>query len=153
MKKLFLFAFYVLLVSFCFGETNKLNLNDFFSDNNYCTEKIDFDSAEINYSYQYAEGSTKIVSKAVFYMIDNGEMIPLLIFDNDHIYNSSELLFHGNVAAQKFYGWNIRINKNNGSVSADFYTNNGKNATDGPSFNLDKKTMKYKRFMMDPSEY
>lgn len=153
MKKIILSALFMLLVCFCFAEEKSFDMHGFFGGNAYHTEKISLDLAEINYSYLHSEGSNKIVSKAVFYSLENDRVLPLLIFDNDHIYNSSGLLFHGNIPAQKFYGWNIRINTTNGSVSSDLYTNDGRNVTDGPSFGLNKNTMKYSRNMIDSSEY
>lgn len=143
----------MLLVCYCFAETKALDLYDFFESRACHTEKLDLDFGAISYSYMFSEDSSNIVGKALFYILENDKVVPLLIFDKDQIFNSAELLFHGSIATQKFYGWNIRINKNNGSVSTDFYTNDGRNVTDGPSFILNKNTMKYTRYVIDPAEY
>ncbi len=39
------------------------------------------------------------------------------------------------------------------SVASDFYTNDGRNVTDGTSFILNRNTMKYTRYVIDSAEY
>lgn len=152
MKKIVLITVLMLLVSFCFSET-KFKLNEYFGNKEYSTEKYKLNFAEIYYSYQNTENSNRFVNKAIFYLKENNNIKPLLIINNEKIYNSSELLFNGIIVTQNFYGYDIDFSCTSGNVSTSFYTNNGKNVTDGPSFVLDKKTMKYSIYKIDPSEY
>ena len=152
MKKTVLITVLMLLVSFCFSET-EIKLDEYFCNKEYSTEKFKLDFSEIYYSYQNAENSNWLVNKAIFYVKENNCIKPLLIINNEKIYNSSELLFNGIIDTQKFYGYEIDFSCISGDVSTAFYTNNGKNVTEGPLFVLDKKTMKYSRFKINPLDY
>ena len=153
-KKLIVLELFICIVAFCTAkERHQSFIKLFFKDQNYKTDVYYFDNTEIFFSYVYADDSTDIITKGIFYSYIENEFKKILVIENEKIYNDSKILFQGIIKTQQFYGYKIRISEKTKSIVTDFYTNKGKNVTEGPTFIWDSKEQSFYKYEIDPSEY
>lgn len=155
MKKIFLlfFLFLVLIIN-CNAKEEKENyLQSFFVCNQYKTDCYKFDEVNIYFSYIYAENSNEIITKGIFYSYLDNEIKVFLVIENEKISDNSKLLFQGLIVTQKFYGYKVNVIKKNKCITTEFYTNDGKNVTEGPTFIWNTKKQDFSKYEVDRSQW
>lgn len=123
-------------------------LENYFSLQSYNQKKYIIEGRETIFAYH--EKRNGIFDRAIMLTIESGKSVrPLFYIQDNSLFNSSELLFTGNIQTQVFYGWEIHIVEKNSSFSLSFYTDNGLHVTDGPIFIWDRSKMKFLEYVID----
>ena len=155
MKKRYLLLFLcIVLVIDCNPKEEKSNkLQSFFSSNQYKTDYYNFDGINICFSYINAENSNEIITKGIFYYFCENEIKSFLVIENEKIFDNSKLLFQGVIATQKFYGYKFKVIEKNKCITSSFYTNEGKNVTEGPTFLWNSGSQTFSKYEVDRSQW
>ncbi|BDC93209.1 hypothetical protein [Treponema bryantii] len=155
MKKnfLLLITLFVIIINCNANEKKESYLQSFFADNQYKTDYYNFNDLNICFSYIYAKNSSAIINKGVFYYYLENKIYPVLIIENEKIFNNSKLLFQGMIQTQKFYGYKVKVIEKNKCITTEFYTNEGKNVTDGPTFLWNTKNQTFSIYEVDRSQW
>ena len=85
--------------------------------------------------------------------ISLNKIIIFLIIDDEKIYDNTNLLFQGIIATQEFYGYKVNIIEKNKCITTAFYTNKGKNVTDGPIFLWNTQKQSFSKYEVDRSQW
>ena len=151
-KKLLLILILIGTMYGLYSENRKVNhLEDFFGTKDYQTDVYMFGNNRIYYSYINVDNSVYIISKGIFYSYENNEINKLPIRDNEKIFYNNDM--HEYIAPQKFYGWRVNVFAKEEYISTDFYSNLGKNVTDGPNFDWDSEKKEFYLLEVDRSQW
>ena len=155
MKKKFIFiGLFIFFIIDCNAKDKKDSyLQEFFACSQYKTEYYKFDGINICFSYIYAENSSEIITKGIIYSYFDNEVKYLLVIENEKILDNSSLLFQGTIVTQKFYGYKVNIIEKNKCITTEFYTNDGKNVTDGPTFLWNSGKQAFSKYEVDRSQW
>ena len=121
-------------------------LNDFFKEQSF--KKETFTNNNETYILAYNEIGTvrdvvnydklTISTKAVIYKVIKDKVNVLLVIDESKISTNDKLLFEAKMP-QEFYGWHVKIAKNNLKVYLQPFADEGKVTTESVDFKLNDK--------------
>ena len=153
-RKIMLVLFFILLGINSYAKEQDVNyLQLFFDGYQYKTAHYKFDYLNMEFSYILAENSSDIITKGIFYSYDENKIIIFLIIDDEKIYDNTNLLFQGIIATQEFYGYKVNVIEKNKCITTAFYTNKGKNVTDGPIFLWNTQKKSFSKYEVDRSQW
>ncbi|WP_428770140.1 hypothetical protein V1L52_12580 [Treponema sp. HNW] len=143
----------VLLFAYtCFAENagKTVFLENYFGNKNFQIQKYSFSEFDFYFAYNEIEGVPTVFSKGIMFLEkEDGFIKPIGYFLNEIIYNSEGIIFSGTIKTQTFSGWSVKVIEKNSGFSTVFYTNDGKNKTEGPILVWNKN--KLEKFIIDKS--
>jgi hypothetical protein len=110
---------------------------------------------DVELLFAYKDKTTMgIFDRAIVMYQDDNSFHPILYINNDKLINADgRILFEDLSSTKDFYGWAMQIFEQENLFSLTFYSNNGKNVTDGPIMGWDNKSKIFKRLVHDRSQW
>ena len=148
----FLFFLLLSVVTFASNDTINSFLEFIFDSENFSSENYSFGNSEMIFSYQYRP-SSNIFYKALI-LHNTFPFQPLLYISlNKIISPSGQVIFVGCNLTQPFFGWSIHVVERNNAFSLNYYSNNGRNVTEGPTILWDNRRREFTLYNVDRSQW
>lgn len=136
----------ITFISFCTvfasaqNAVNQAFLDNYFGTDQYVCKEQPVDGPQCFFAYRKL-GTEGIFDKAILFKLQNDSSVRIFLFvtGNRILDANGKLLFTGEIASRKFYGWSMNTGDRTDTFSLNFHTDGGKSVTEGPILAFDKK--------------